>query len=56
MNKKAKEITDESVLQELKDKQQATADAKKVKEVKRLERELKARQKKEEKEAETTKR
>ena len=39
MNEKAREITDESVLQEMKDNQRATADAKKAKEVKRLERE-----------------
>lgn len=38
MNEETREITDEFVPQELKDKQQATADAKKVKEVKPLER------------------
>ena len=50
MNHKATEITDPAVLQELKDKQLAAAEAKKEKEEKKLERERKANERKVEKE------
>ena len=50
INNKAKEITDAAVLQEMKEKEQAAADAKKMKEEKKLEREQKARERQEEKE------
>lgn len=52
INCKANEITDSAVLQELKDKEQAIADAKKMKEEKKLEREQKAREKQERKKLE----
>ena len=50
INNKATEITDAAVLQEMKEKEQAAADAKKMKEEKKLERERKARERQEEKE------
>ena len=50
LNHKAREITDSTVLQELKDKERAAAEAKREKEEKKLERERKANERKLEKE------
>ena len=50
INDKAKEITDAAVLQELKEKEQTAADAKKMKKEIKMERERKARERQEEKE------